>query len=195
MKLERVHITTLVCLSIILLVLLEYIASRELEPYYLFRVGVVAGIIWFIYRTFLSGLWKLKFFRPWFVSVPNIDGAWSGRIVPATPDPEVGRPREPIDVIFLISQNPERVVVSMKGPESVGETLHAALVEEKSDQFSLIVTYLNNPDQAVRLRSDVHFGTARLSIDPPYKKVSTMRGMYWTDRGTKGDITLSRVLS
>ena len=45
-------------------------------------------------------------------------------------------------------------------------------------------TYLNNPMQQVRNRSEIHYGTTMLYIDSP----DELNGMYFTDRQTTGDM-------
>ena len=60
----------------------------------------------------------------------------------------------------------------------------AASIDEILGEIQLTYCYLNTPKSAYRDRSEIHYGTATLSISNP-KEID---GQYYTDRKTIGDM-------
>jgi hypothetical protein len=65
-------------------------------------------------------------------------------------------------------------------------------VRKEDGGFRLVGTYLNEPNITARAASPIHYGTFLLDIEGSANKPSQMRGHYWTDRGTKGEMLAVR---
>ena len=65
----------------------------------------------------------------------------------------------------------------------------SANISEVFGEKQLIYHYLNKPKTEFRHRSEIHFGTAILSLNDTKK----LTGDYYTDRNTKGDMEFDAV--
>lgn len=61
----------------------------------------------------------------------------------------------------------------------------SASIDEVLGEKQLTYCYLNTPKSEYRYRSEIHYGTATLSVNNP----NILTGQYYTDRQTLGDIT------
>mgnify|MGYP004572869597 FL=1 len=84
---------------------------------------------------------------------------------------------------MTIKQSLLSVVVILKTDESKSKSLSAS-IDEILGEIQLTYCYLNTPKSAYRDRSEIHYGTATLSISNP-KEID---GQYYTDRKTIGDM-------
>ena len=73
----------------------------------------------------------------------------------------------------------------MVSAESRSNSLSASVTGINGEN-SLIYNYLNTPQSKYRDRSEVHYGTAVLTIIDG----TMLKGRYYTDRKTNGDIEL-----
>ena len=74
---NRLQHQALVLLVGIVSAVVSYFRTGVVEAAVLFNVGIVAMIVALILMLFDSFLWKLRYFYPWFVPVPNLNGPWS----------------------------------------------------------------------------------------------------------------------
>ena len=77
-----------------------------------------------------------------------------------------------------------------------GSTLIAHSIEQQEDEglYKLVGVYRNEPKIELRgVRSEIHHGSFALEIhgSPVYE----LQGHYWTDRATKGGMSLSEKVS
>lgn len=75
------------------------------------------------------------------------------------------------------------VHVTLSTDESKSRSLSAS-IDEIFGEVQLTYCYINTPKAEHRDRSDIHFGTATLSISAP----GILEGQYYTDRTTNGDM-------
>lgn len=75
------------------------------------------------------------------------------------------------------------VHVTLISDESKSKSLSAS-IDEILGEIQLTCCYLNTPKSEFRDRSEIHYGTATLSISNP-KEID---GQYYTDRKTTGDM-------
>lgn len=87
------------------------------------------------------------------------------------------------DAVLRIKQTLLSVHVTMLTDESKSRSLSAS-IDEILGEMQLTYCYLNTPKSEYRGRSEIHYGTAMLSISNP-KEVD---GQYYTDRKTIGDM-------
>lgn len=135
--------------------------------------------------VFVKWLWKCKLFYPWLVPFPNMAGKWSGTIKPTKKEEK----SIPVDV--TITQTFFQVTVRLKTGESQSISNGAYFPTDTDGKVThLYYSYVNTPNQGIRERSAIHYGTTRLDFD--CYPVMELTGEYWTTRQSVGNIELRR---
>lgn len=141
---------------------------------------------------FVKWGWKLKFFHPWLVPLPNLQGIWEGELKSTWIDPDTQPPIPPIPATLTIRQGFSSIACVLRTAESESESTAAQLTEaEGSGVIRLYYTYANRPQAGVRHRSEMHEGATVLTLKPGDPLV--LEGPYWTSRRTTGDMSFRRV--
>jgi len=119
----------------------------------------------------------------------DIGGTWEAQLESLWSNP-VGGKVPPIKTVYLvIRQTSTQISVTLISDESKSKSSMARVVKEDGS-WLLHYIYTNEPDVALRKRSPIHHGSGVLTIiDNPAKRLS---GTYWTDRDSKGKLTLER---
>lgn len=150
-------------------------------------VSVVVTVSSFMVALFIRYLWKMRIFKGWLVLVPNLNGEWKGNLVSDYKDAV-----NPIDTSLSIHQRLDKISCDLKTGESASKSLVAGfLVDKDRNEVCLVYSYSNRPKNEHRHRSEIHNGTAELTVNHD----GTLSGYYWTDRKTRGDINLKRAKS
>ena len=89
------------------------------------------------------------------------------------------------EVDLIIHQNLHFVRVEMKSNESFSKSIIASVYLDNGIWY-LTYTYINEPNQKVRNRSAIHYGTCKLNLND----INNIKGEYFTDRSSCGDIEL-----
>ena len=139
---------------------------------------------------FVSFLWKLRIFKKWLVSFPNLNGTWKGEIRTTWTDPETGERPGPIPAILTIKQSFLNISCVMRTAEMTSRSLTSDFVLDKENQLErLVYTYDSNPIETVRERSPQHCGTMDFEVVREDEKIK-LKGGYWTGRKTTGTIKM-----
>lgn len=142
-------------------------------------------IVSIICTFFVSWAWKWRIFQGWLVPFPCLSGSWTGEIISTY---ESTSSEIPIQV--EIKHHFFNIQIKIKTNESSSiSTCGSFDIDEDRGLKQLLYSYQNNPKAAVRNRSEIHYGTARLEISNDAK---TLEGEYWTSRKTTGDIKLNK---
>ena len=155
---------------------------------YLPTVAALAVVAFDLWLWKLPGLQRL-------VGRPRVDGTWYCELTPngMSHIPEGGN-WGPIESAVLIEQTFWSVSVTTMTGESRSISTSANLRRANGDsrkQHVLAYTYVNEPGQQSRPRSQTHVGASELAIVGPTPKEVT--GTYWTARFTAGSMTLQLV--
>lgn len=138
---------------------------------------------------FMKFGWKLKIFKGWLVPFPNLNGTWIGFIYSDWVDPTTGKRVEPIPTMLTINQSFYQTNCIMHTGEmksySIAEGFNIC-VEQQMKQLSYI--YSSKPRALLSERSPQHDGA--MIFDIIGDKSNKMKGKYWTERKTKGEIAL-----
>lgn len=127
-------------------------------------------------------LWRLSWLHPWAVRQPDLRGTWKG---------ELTRANEASLTIFLVvEQSFSSIALRTFTAESRSASLSASLAKAEG-QFRLAYLYRNDPDLIFQERSRTHCGAVRLWVQGDGS--AELRGAYWTDRNTKGQLSFKRV--
>lgn len=137
-------------------------------------------------------LWKAAWFHR-LSQRPLISGTWSTTLTPTAESriPEGGN-RGPIEAYVVIRQTYWSIAVRQYTAESTSDSKASMWNNPKGGSArTLTFTYANQPRQVLEGRSRHHLGTTALDIVG--MKPTTVTGDYFTDRYTKGDMTLTFV--
>ncbi len=130
-------------------------------------------------------LWRLRVFRPWLTTRPDLRGTWKGEILSnwQLENYRAG----PIEVYLVVRQTFSSISGRLFSLESSSASLSANIVSEGPEFHTLFIVYRNESRALLREGSPMHYGGMLLNIrGVPVQK---MEGEYWTDRKTKGDVS------
>lgn len=148
-------------------------------------IGIYAVLLF----VFVKWAWRWGVFRGWLVNTPVLHGTWRGQLQTTWRDPKTGSVTEPIEIYVAIRQTFLSVHVTMYTRESVSQSEAASICLDEDRGVRLLnYSYANVPSAAVRDRSQIHYGAARLRII--LKPELALEGEYWTDRMSSGHIDL-----
>lgn len=138
---------------------------------------------------FTNIAWRWPIFRGWLVPYPDLQGTWKGTLQTTWKDPKTKKVPPPIPMILVITQSFDTISCVMHTQESDSFSTAAAFHRDDGDgTITLSYIYTNRPEVTIRGRSVIHDGAARLKVISKPKR--ELRGEYWTNRGTKGSISL-----
>lgn len=139
---------------------------------------------------FVKWGWKYRIFQGWLILFPVIEGTWQGNLQTTWKDPETGNTPGPIPIILVIKQSFLETTAVMHSQEMTSRSYATDLLIDGDRALRrLVYTYTSTPHATVRYRSTPHDGTTVLDIvDNPNRM---LRGTYWTDRKTTGNISLT----
>lgn len=114
----------------------------------------------------------------------DIRGTWKGELETFWKD-EAGASPAKKAVYLVVRQTASVVSVSLLTNESRSVS-SLATISSGGSAVSLDYLYLNRPDLRVQERSRIHHGSASLIVSG--MPADRLRGQYWTDRDTKGEL-------
>lgn len=186
---KELHIKAIFWLAVTTWAISLIVSGEDLSTALFKPSGLVLGVVIAATALFERHLWKWKALHPWFVSVPNLIGTYAGEIS-STWQAESGIAKE-VQIYLSIFQTLSGVTVRLYTAESASASLCASLLESDDGQWEIIYTYRNEPDLLIQDQSRIHYGGIRLRIESEHPVV--LRGSYFTDRRTVGEIKLTRV--
>ena len=147
----------------------------------------VGSAAWF---TFARFAWRWPSVKQ-LVGRPDLNGSWFGVLQSQWIDPATGVQVPPIRIGFVVKQRFDAITLTMISPESRSVTVTASLTQDEAGEWTVTAVYRNEPGLAVRHRSAIHHGSFRLRvIDASERRLD---GDYWTERSTRGSITVEHV--
>jgi SMODS-associating 2TM, beta-strand rich effector domain len=114
-----------------------------------------------------------------------IRGTWRVALASYWRDPKTGAGIPPKDVYAVVRQTASRLSVTLHSDESSSTSTFAKL-SRLDGSWTLDYMYLNQPALSVEERSRIHHGSASLNLSG--FPVSRLKGRYWTDRDSKGEL-------
>lgn len=137
-------------------------------------------------------LWRTKLLQK-IPSVPrNIRGTWKGKLESLWVDPKSGLSPAPKTVYVVIKQTSSEITVKLISDESVSESSVAKLKQENGS-WVLHYIYTNESKMQLRRASPIHHGSGVYVVSG--RPAKRLEGNYWTDRDSKGHLTLSEKVS
>ncbi len=150
-----------------------------------YSAAVIVAIL--VFALWEYWLWRLPLMQR-LPRVPRrIEGTWAGTLTSLWTDPATER-RPDVKRVFLVArQTASRVTIVLLTDESTSRSSIARLSQDAMG-LSLAYMYANRPDSRVEHRSAMHNGSAFVEISG--SPATRMRGRYWTDRYTRGELDL-----
>lgn len=119
----------------------------------------------------------------------SVSGTWEGSLTAAWIDPTTGSPPAPKTAYLVVRQTFSTVSVMLLTDESRSRSTHGRVMK-LDGVSSLDYMYLNRPDSSVEHRSRMHHGS--VSLDVTGSPATRLRGRYWTDRDSKGELDFDK---
>lgn len=170
---------------------LAYISGLDLSKIKDFfgLIPKVVSIDLLVIAAFVKWGWKLKIFRRWLVPFPNLNGTWTGLIYSDWKNPETGEKPAPIPVMLTVNQSFFHISCIMRTSEMESSSYAEGFLIDSDRQLKKVAySYTSKPRLSLNERSIPHDGTAVFQIiEKPKQK---LKGRYWTERSTKGEIVL-----
>ncbi len=190
--LTRLHISSFIGLTIAVWLLALWIQGMPvLSADFVRPFSTVVGTITLVITAFNKYLWSWRIFKGWYVKRPDLRGTWKVELKSSWVNPETGNIIAPIYGYAVIRQSLTTLSVRLMTKESRSVLVaHSIDQQEDEDLFKLVGVYRNEPKIELQgVRSEIHHGSFALEIhgSPVYE----LQGHYWTDRGTKGGMSLS----
>lgn len=187
---KKSYVSILLAVAVGSWAVLLLLQGVSLRADYLRPFGIVAGVLVALIGAFELFLWRLPFLHSWFVPTPDLNGTWAGTM-DSTWAAEEGAATKSIPATIVVRQTFSRITLSLRTAESGSVTLTCSLLDNGDRTFQLSGVFRNTPDLSVRDRSEIHHGAFLLTIGPG-RRPTSLFGEYWTDRDTKGEMTLNR---
>jgi hypothetical protein len=180
-----------IILTILIWLLLLSLSGVQLQATWIAfkQLPTVLSIEVILWGLFAKWGWRYKIFQGWLVPFPYLQGTWRGKLSSTWINPNTQHQFEPIDVILVVRQTFINIHCTLMTEESESSSYSASIhIDPDSNERQLVYSYSNKPRTSIRDRSPIHDGTASLLVigKPPRK----LRGEYWTNRKTTGEISL-----
>ena len=160
-------------------------ASLDLLKPYSLVVGIVTAVV----IVFDLYLWRIPVIRHLLSKKTLIDGTWRVLIKSNYLDPATNLPKSQIAGFAAIRQHFTGLWITLFTEEAISKSATTTICNQDDGTFQVISCYQGVPRQKVRDRSSIHYGAMLLDIVDDSMMI--LRGHYWTDRGTQGEIELS----
>lgn len=155
-------------------------------------IGLITNVFtieMFLIFLFVKYMWKWRIFRQWLVPFPDLNGTWIGYIDSNWRNPKTGEYVQKIPVMLVIYQTFTSISCVMHTQEMKSYSILEGFniqSEQQIRQFAYI--FSTDPRLLLSDRNIRHNGT--MMFDIIGEKEIKLKGKYWTDRNTQGEITL-----
>lgn len=170
---------------VIILVVQNWLQSGQFNfgPSKIFSTAVLVATL--VLALWESWLWRLPLTQRIPGTPPCVRGTWRGVLTTFWVDPNTGKRPDPKTVYLVIRQSASELSVKLLTNESRSASSFAS-VRLDDGSYELLYLYLNRPDSRYESRSRMHHGSTALDLSgTPVKR---LKGRYWTDRDTRGEL-------
>lgn len=181
----RNQINIFVFLTVVIWFLINYLSGNNLTFEILKPFGTTAGILILLYNLFDLYIWKFPYVNPYLVKKPDISGTWKIKLVSNWINPETNKRNEPSTIYLAVKQTFSTVHIRVYTKNSESEEFFSQIVRTNDERYKLISVYQNIPQRIFREKSPIHMASFIKYINGDKDK--SLKGSYWTDRGTAGE--------
>jgi SMODS-associating 2TM, beta-strand rich effector domain len=185
---KRPQITLLVGLVFLIWAIIVVVQGSTVPLNYLKPVPTVISVMAFFLLLWERWLWSWWIFRPWLTTRPDLRGTWKGRLVSSWVDPTTHQSRGEVEAYLVVRQTFLTIDARLYTEESGSISLSASVVDDVPGLHTVAVVYRNTPRALLREQSQMGYGGMLLYVRGA--PIHQLDGEYWTDRKTKGEITL-----
>lgn len=141
--------------------------------------------------VYVKWAWKWNPFFEKLHSVPCLEGQWDGGF--QTTWQSTDGAISPKGSIYVQITQPDMftIKITQQSGESCSYSFAESFEHEVDGSIFLNFSYRNEPKATVRDRSQISYGTSRYKLERSKDKF-TLKGSYYTDRKTTGDVELER---
>jgi hypothetical protein len=153
-----------------------------------FVVGglVLAGLL------FEHRLWRAPMVRN-FVGRPCLRGTWEVTLQSSSKKPGSDQPIPLVRCFAAVEQSYSKFQLRLITPESESWLVADSVTKSpKGSGYQIVGVYTNQPNVHVRERSEMHRGALWLDSHGERTVPDSLSGEYWTDRQTKGTLSMHR---
>lgn len=147
---------------------------------------LVAGGAWAAWDRWI---WRAAIFKRMESVPPVMYGTWKGELTSLWIDPTTGSRPAPKPAFLVIRQTASSVESVVLYTDESRSRSTLASVDPRPGAATLTYTYMSKPDITVEHRSRIHHGAVMLDITG--SPASRLRGRYWTDRDSRGELDFS----
>jgi hypothetical protein len=191
MMLARVHIASFIGLTILVWLIALWIQGQPvLSLDFLRPFSFVVAAIGALVGIFARWAWAWPLFRGWYVKRPDVRGTWKVVLQSNWVNPDTGKGIDPITAYFAARQTLTGLSLRLMTPESRSKLIAHSIELEDDGIYRIAGIYRNEPRVELQGdRSEIHHGSLLLEVYgvPP----ESMEGHYWSDRGTRGTMTVT----
>jgi predicted pore-forming effector associated with SMODS systems len=185
---EPKHFKILAAIGVALWAATLYSQGTPLHLALLKPFSIVVTAMAVSWSAFDRWVWRWQPLSGWFVSRPDLQGTWKGKLASNWEDSNTGERTQQIQVYVVVRQTYSKVAIRLFTAESSSQSSSAQVNYDEERVYTVAATYTNTPRILNRNRSPMHRGAVVFQVvgGPPV----ALTGEYWTDRETKGEITL-----
>jgi hypothetical protein len=152
-------------------------------------LGTVVTIVYGTVLAFAHYAWPWPVFRGWLVRRPDLRGSWRATLHSDWVDPKNGQKVPPIEAYVVVRQTLTTLSLRLFTDKSRSLSVAHAIEPEPDGLFSFSAVYRNMPKIEYQgSESAIHHGALLMEVHE--LRPRNLEGHYWTDRGTRGTITL-----
>jgi hypothetical protein len=184
---SRPQLQVAIGIVIVVWAVLLFVSGVTLKPSYLKPLSLAISIAYFVLLAFDRWLWRIPFVAR-MLHCPVLRGTWKGQLQSNWIDPSTNQGIAPIDVFLVIRQTYSTISMRMMTKESASRSLVASLQAPRDDVARASSTYQSVPRLLIQGRSRIHHGALMIEVEG--RPANRLTGSYWTDRDTKGEVSL-----
>ena len=189
-KLERLHISVFLGLSALVWWLVLVVQGTQVSSAYWGPFGTVVSFLVVLVAAFELRLWRWSGLHGWFVKRPDLRGTWRVELQSDWINPTTNV-SVPLIVCYMgVAQTLSALQMHLMTPESESWFIAERISPSPSGVgYQVAGVYTNKPQTYLRgARSEMHLGGMLLDTHGPTNCPDTLKGEYWTDRKTKGQM-------
>ncbi len=192
--LSRIHATTLALIVGVAWLGLLFVNGVAVQIEWLAHLPRVVPVLLVALWLFDRWLWRVPWVGEWLAGRPFVGGTWRVELKSNWKNPKTGLEVDPITGYMAVRQTYTKLSMRLMTRESPSSLVAYNILRADDGVFQIATVYLNVPDVSLRGdSSEIHFGAFVLDVQgtPPER----LAGHYWTDRSTRGSMTLSTRLT
>jgi hypothetical protein len=184
---SRTLVQVIVSLSMVIYLIGFFVLDAPAGRVLLQLNGFVVSVVSLFLFAFDRFLWKLPYVGL-LIKRPVLHGTWKGTFESDYVYPAVPKRQGPTEAYLVVRQTYSSIHARFITGRSDSESMACELRKKSDGRYEIYAIYENRPPLLAQGESPVHRGGLILEVlgNPTH----ALRGSYWTDRKTQGDLKL-----